>query len=389
MDELWHKALMNPIDRTELLHRIALTMVPDVGPVTARLLVKYFKSARAVFDHGPEELHKIEGIKAHISGSLKTPGLFNLAEKELKFMEKHRISVHCLEEERYPHLLKECNDAPLLLYVKGEQGLHCKRSLSVVGTRRATAYGKEVCCRLIRELASQLDDLVIVSGLAYGIDVMAHRAALEAGIPTVAVLGHGFGTLYPSAHREVAKKIIRQGALVTDFVSETGPERNNFLRRNRIIAGLSDATLVVESAERGGALITAGLAASYGRDVLAVPGRTIDHRSRGCNLLIKSTKAALVENAEDILYHLNWDADHPDQAEPTLPFPPSAAQTIREKEQRQLFSLVRDEPGITPDTLCIRSGIPIHRVFALLVEMELKELVLVEPGNRYHLRVSP
>lgn len=379
---------MDPINRKELLHRIALTMVPKVGPVTARILTAHFKSARAVFEQGPEELNKVEGIKAHFSGSLKSPGLFNRAEAELKFMEKHRILLYCLEEEGYPHLLRECNDAPLLLYVKGEQGLHCKRSLSVVGTRRATAYGKEVCHNIIQGLATRLEDLVIVSGLAYGIDVMAHRAALEAGIPTVAVLGHGFGTLYPSAHREVAKKIIRQGALVTDFVSETRPERNNFLRRNRIIAGLSNATLVVESAERGGALITAGLAASYGRDVLAVPGRTIDHRSRGCNLLIKSTKAALVENAEDILYHLNWDADHPDQAEPTLPFPPSGEGTIREKEGRQLLSLIREEPGITPDTLCIRSGIPIHRVFALLVEMELNELVLVEPGNRYHLRVT-
>jgi DNA processing protein len=202
----------------------------------------------------------------------------------------------------------------------------------------------------------------------------------------VAVLGHGFGTLYPSAHREVARRIVRNGSLVTDFVSDTGPERNNFQRRNRIIAGISDATLVVESAERGGALITASLAVSYGRDILAVPGRVIDHRSRGCNQLIKSTRAALVETAEDILFHLNWDADHPEQPDPTLPFPPFPAQTTGEREQLQLLSLVREEPGITPDTLCLRSGIPIHRVLAMLVELELKGLLMMEPGNRYQCR---
>lgn len=375
---------MNDIDRTELLNRIALTLAPNVGPITARILIEELKSARAVFAQDPEALKKIRGIREPVSESVSTPGLHRRAEAELEFVKQHNISVLCLGEEKYPRRLSECPDAPVLLYVKGEQGLDCKRSLSVVGTRRATAYGKEVCRKIVLELAARVDDLVIVSGLAYGIDVIAHRAALEAGIPTVAVLGHGFSSLYPSAHREVAREIIRQGALITDFVSDTGPERNNFLRRNRIIAGLSDATLVVESAARGGALITASIASSYGRDVLAVPGRTIDYRSRGCNLSIKSTKAALTEDADDVLYHLSWDEDHPAQG--SL-FPPVTGETIREKEERQMFRLIREEPGITPDTLCLRSGIPIHRVLAMLVEMELKKLVLVEPGNRYHSRL--
>ena len=376
---------MDPVDRTELLHRIALTMAPNVGPVTAGILIEHFKSARAVFNQDPGALKRIKGVKEPVCESLQTPGLYSRAEEELNFIEKHRISVLCLGEEEYPRLLSECPDAPLLLYVKGEKGLHCRKRLSVVGTRRATAYGKEVCRKIVMELADRVDDLVIVSGLAYGIDVIAHRAALEAGIPTVAVLGHGFTTLYPSAHREVAREIIRQGALITDFVSDTGPERNNFLRRNRIIAGLSDATLVVESAARGGALITANMATSYGRDVLAVPGRTIDHRSRGCNLIIKSTKAALTETAEDVLYHLSWEEDHPAQG---LLFQHVNNDAIRDKEERQMFDLIRQEPGITPDTLCLRSGIPIHRVLAMLVEMELKKLVLVEPGNRYHSRIT-
>ena len=377
---------MDFIDRTELLHRVALTLAPNVGPVTSRLLIKHFKSARAVFEGSPGQFHKIEGIKAHIPGALKTPGLFSRAEAELKFMEKNRISVLHLGEKGYPRLLNQCNDAPLLLYVKGEQGLQCRRALSVVGTRRATAYGKELCRQIVTELAARVDDLVIVSGLAYGIDIIAHRAALDAGIPTIAILGHGFSTIYPPVHRDVAKKIIKHGALLTDFVSEMGPERNNFLRRNRIIAGISSATLVIESASRGGALITAAMADSYERDVLAVPGRTIDHRSRGCNLLIKSTRAALTEDADDLLYHLNWNSDHPVQ---TSLFPEISEGTIRDKEERQLYNLILEDPGLTSDTLCIRSGIPIHRVLALLVEMELNNLVVAGPGNRYLPRIIP
>jgi DNA processing protein len=224
---------------------------------------------------------------------------------------------------------------------------------------------------------------VIVSGLAYGIDVIAHRAALDAGIPTVAVLGHGFSTIYPPAHREVARSIIRQGALVTDFHSGTGPERNNFLRRNRIIAGLSDGTLVIESARSGGALITAGLASSYHRDVLAVPGRITDERSGGCNRMIKRNMAALVEHAGDVLYHMNWSPDTPLRS-------PNGGEAPRiSSEEDQLLGLMLQEPGMVPEDLSRRSGMAVPRVLALLVEMELKNLVLVEPGNRYHARIVP
>jgi DNA processing protein len=304
-------------DLSELQYRIALTMVPAIGPITARKLIEKVGSARGIFQEKREHLLKIEGIGPVMMRSLNSVDLFHRADKELKFLRKHHITAHYFQDQAYPTRLKQCADAPILLYARGEQGLNASKSLSVVGTRQASSYGKAVGRSIVLDLCKHLDDLVVVSGLAFGIDVMAHRAALEGGIPTVAVLAHGLSTLYPHAHRDTARQIIRQGALVTDFPSGMGPERNNFLRRNRIIAGMTDATLVVESASTGGSLITANMANSYDRDVLAVPGRTTDPRSRGCNRLIRNQVAALVESAEDVLYHLNWNSKS-NPEEPTL-----------------------------------------------------------------------
>jgi len=227
-----------------------------------------------------------------------------------------------------------------------------------------------------------IGDLVIVSGLAFGIDVIAHRAALEGRIPTVAVLGHGLRTIYPHAHRETAKKICKQGALLTDFHSGMGPERNNFLRRNRIIAGMADATLVVESAASGGALITADIASSYQRDVLAVPGRATDERSRGCNNLIKKNVAALVESATDVIDHLNWT----DDVTPITKLQSNKISlTVQEK---QLLELMARHSGLGPGELSTLSGIPIQVVLSLLTEMELKRWVSREPGNLYQTMID-
>jgi DNA processing protein len=357
-------------------------MAPSIGPVKARHLIEKLGSAREVFKLTGNELQGIEGIGPVKSRSFENPSLITQARQEMEFASKHRIRIISFEDPVFPRLLNQCPDAPILIYTRGEHGLQCKKSLSVVGTRRATSYGRDMCRQIIMDLSQRIKDLVIVSGLAYGIDVIAHKAALDAGIPTVAVLGHGFSTIYPSAHRHVARKIIDSGALVTDFHSKTGPERNNFLRRNRIIAGMSNATLVVESASEGGALITANLTNSYGRDVLAVPGRTTDIRSRGCNELIKDCKAALVESAEDVLYHLNWD---PDQTEPA-PIP--APKNSPAKEELQLLQLMVHEPGIKPETLSSRSGIPVQQVLSMLVRMELNKWIMVEPGRRYHCLIA-
>lgn len=369
-------------DRTELKYQIALTMAPAIGPITARKLIDTLGSASAIFLQKSKELEKIDGIGSRLSQSFNGTRLLREAENEMAFLDKHRISVLYFEDPEYPDRLNECEDGPILLYSKGDQGLHCKHSLSVVGTRKATSYGRELCKKIIHGLAELLDDMVIVSGLAYGIDVIAHRAALECGLPTVAVLGHGLSTIYPHAHRDTARKIIEQGALVTDFHSKMGPERNNFIRRNRIIAGWSVATLVIESAETGGALITASMADSYNRDVLAVPGRAGDERSRGCNGLIKSNLGALVESAEDVITHLNWAAH-------SLPVEhASNPDNLPSEEEKLILQLIQDNSGIGPGSICNKSEIPIQRVMALLMEMELKQWVSVEPGNQYQSRIS-
>ena len=366
---------------TELMYRIALTMVPAIGPVTARKLIEKIGTARGIFKEKRATLQNIQGIGPRMSQSFKASDLLRLAEKEVEFMQKHRISALYFKDSEYPERLKECADSPILLYARGSHGLNAKRSLSVVGTRQASTYGKDLCRAIVLGLCEQLDGLLVVSGLAFGIDVMAHRAALEGGIPTVAVLGHGLSTIYPYAHRETARRISLQGALVTDFHSGMGPERNNFLRRNRIIAGLADATLVVESAAAGGSLITANMANSYDRDVLAVPGRTIDPRSRGCNKLIRNQVAALVESAEDVLHHLNWNRDTLQEG-PTL-----SPETRFTREEKKLLDLIKQHHPVSPGELSIHSGLPIHVVLSLLTEMELKQWIAVEPGNLYQPRI--
>jgi DNA processing protein len=361
----------------ELQYQIALTMAQAIGPVTARRLINKIGSASAVFKMNKASLEKIPGIGPLMSASLSSSTLMEKAAREMEFIERYQISVLFLEDPEYPQRLKECEDAPILIYARGNTGLNSSRALSVVGTRRASSYGKELCRNIVLEMGSKLKDLVIISGLAYGIDVIAHRAALESGIPTIAVLGHGLNTIYPQAHRETAKKICGQGCLVTDFHSGMGPERNNFLRRNRIIAGLADATLVVESAAEGGALITADLASSYNRDVLAVPGRTSDVRSRGCNRLIKKNVAAMVESAEDITDLLNWSDNGNNISDR------SDDKKILTHQERQLLDLLSVHNGLRPGDLSAYSGIPIQQVLSLLIQMELKGWIAVEPGNLY------
>lgn len=361
----------------ELQYQIALTMAPAIGPISARKLIKAAGSARGVFQMNKKHLEKIPGIGPLMSGSLLSSSLLERAAKEMEFIDRYGISVLHMKDPGYPQRLKECVDAPILLYARGNKGINSNLALSVVGTRKASAYGKELCRNMVLELGSVFNDLVIISGLAFGIDVIAHRAALEAGIPTVAVLGHGLNTIYPHAHRETAKEICSRGALVTDFHSGMGPERNNFLRRNRIIAGMAEATLVVESADSGGALITAGLAASYDRDVLALPGRSTDRRSRGCNKLIKKNVAAMVESAEDVITQLNWKDHNP-------PFLKHASETVSTTDQeKELLELLSRYSCLRPEDLSAYAGIPIQDVLAMLTALEIKGIVTAEPGNLY------
>ena len=371
------------MEKQDLLYKVALTMIPDVGAITAKKLIAYTGAPEAVFREKPAHLEKIPGIGKHLSGRI-TPGhILERAEEEIRRMEKHRIGVLYYQDPDYPWRLKNCEDGPVLLFHYGEPDFNRSRILSIVGTRSATSYGKSVCENIIAGLASRHPDLIILSGLAYGIDITAHRAALDYGLCTVGVLAHGLTTIYPLSHGGTARKMVRQGALVTDFHSDKQPERNNFLRRNRIIAGMADATLVVESARKGGALITAGLASSYNRDVLAVPGRSEDTYSAGCNQLIKQNIAALTESARDIEYILNWEQQQEEKEHtPTIHGPLT-------EEERTILETILSEPMIGPDVLSVRTAIPMHKLLALLVQMELQDWIMIFPGNQYKARVIP
>jgi DNA processing protein len=352
-------------------------MIPRIGSITARKLIAYLGSAEAVFKEKISNLRLIPGIGPFLAGSF-SPGKY-LAEAEAEFtrMEKSGISFIYYKDPEYPWRLKNCEDGPLFLFYRGKPDFHRVRMLSVVGTRNASRYGKEACRSIVASLASGFPDLVIVSGLAYGIDVEAHRSALDYGLDTFAVMAHGLNTVYPYSHRKIASRILDHGGLLTDFHSQVKPERNNFLRRNRIIAGITEATLVIESGLKGGALITADIASSYNREVLALPGRAGDQSSAGCNALIKNNIAALIENSEDIERILNWETHLP-RTDPqyTITEPLTAM-------EMKIMDAISGNPGISQELLCERTGINLPTLISQLLQMELKNWITVLPGNQY------
>jgi len=366
---------------TERICQIALTIIPDIGSITARKLIAWSGSAEDVFREKRSSLLKIPGIGQHIINRLNLDTVLPEVEKEIEFIERNRIQALSYQDKAYPDKLRNCVDGPVILYKKGQDSLPDARFLSVVGTRNASPEGRELCRSLVTDLASRFPELIIVSGLAYGIDIVAHRTALEQGLHTLAVLAHGLHTIYPAQHRDTAARIIHQGALLTDFTTRSMPERNNFLRRNRIIAGLSEATLIIESGEKGGAMITAELAASYNRDVFAVPGRVFDNHSKGCNLLIKKNIAALVENVEDIANNLGWG-----EFESTSALSPLLETTLNTEEEK-ILRLIDSEKEASTEFISIRTGIPVHKCISLMVTMELRGWLLVLPGNIYRLKV--
>lgn len=368
------------MENEDLRYLIALTLLPSVGSITARKLIAYTGSARAVFGEKKSNLQKIPGIGSFLAESIRPSEVLIQAERELRFIEKNQIGLVTLFQKDYPERLKQCPDAPLILYFKGKNILNAQNVLSIVGTRNSSEYGAEQCRKIIREFTESNHKVLIVSGLAYGIDVQAHMSALQNGQDTVAVLAHGLHTLYPFAHKNLASRISENGALLTDFCTGDNPERNNFLKRNRIIAGLADATLVVESGKKGGALITADLAASYNRDVFAIPGRVNDPMSEGCNMLIRENRAALVTGFADITYLLGWDTADKN----TFPRQTQLFADLNEDEQK-IADELKIEDKLSPDILSLRTGMPVSKVSATLLKMEFKALVSVLPGNNYHL----
>jgi len=366
----------------QLLYYIAIGLIPGIGCTLAKRLIAYCGSAEAVFREKKLILQKIPGIGEILAREIVYQKVLSIAEQELAFIEKEQISAICYTDDNYPERLRQCEDGPIVLFVKGNIYPKYPKILSVVGTRNATPYGTEWCETIISQLSEQGYAPLIISGLAYGIDICAHRAALKNNLPTIAVMATGLDKIYPALHRATAAKIVEQnGALVTDFLSKTEPDRQNFLRRNRIIAGLADATLVVESGEKGGALVTAEMAISYNRDVLALPGRINDIYSRGCNILIRNNKAALVETISDIEYALGWESVAQSKQEKQLSF------FIPQNEEEQLVvDALKKVDAENIDILSYATKISMSRLSALLFHLEMNGVVKSLPGKRYMLK---
>ncbi|MEI6048773.1 MAG: DNA-processing protein DprA [Bacteroidota bacterium] len=360
-----------------LKHKIALGLIPRIGDINARKLVSHFGCVEAVFHEPYRNLIKIPGIGSEIAKYITDRSYLDAAEKEADYITKNNIKCYFYLDNDYPFRLRQCDDSPVVFFFMGNCDLNASKILSVVGTRNATTRGRETCDKIIGGLAAGHPDLIIVSGLAYGIDIASHKAALANNLQTIGVLGHGFKTTYPAVHASVAKTLVNNGGLLTDFLSDALPERNNFLKRNRIIAGISDATLVVESGVKGGALITADIANSYNRDVFAVPGRLDDQWSAGCNNLIRSNKAALTECSDDIEFFLDWK---PEKSKP--PIQRTLFSDLDDTE-KLIYELLTKEGELTIDTICRSLEIPVYKLSSMLLQMEFKGLVKCYPGNVY------
>ncbi len=364
----------------DLEYKIAISLIPGIGSVTARNLIAYVGSVEGVFQEKEKNLLKIPGVGEVNAQKVVRQNVLERAKKEVEFILKNRIKTFFYLDENYPTRLKNCSDAPIILFYKGNANLNERRIISVVGTRNATNYGKDVCDELIRNFSQRNYPLLVVSGLAYGIDVQAHKACLKYDIPTVGVFAHGLDNIYPALHAPIATKMLEKGGLLSDFISESKIDRQNFLRRNRIIAGLADAIIVVESAEKGGALVTADIANSYNRDVFAFPGRSNDPFSKGCNKLIKFNEAVLIENVADIEKAMNWDV----KTSSNRVFQTSLFVELTPEEQK-LVDLLKGGDRFV-DEITIETQMPMSRVSALLLGLEFKGLIISLPGKMYRLK---
>jgi len=365
-----------------LKYNIGITLIKGIGCNLAKNLIAYVGSAEGVFMENKKNLSKIPGIGEIISSEIVAQAQLVLprAEREVEFIQKNKIRTYYFADRDYPFRLKECSDAPIMLYSKGNCDLNSAKFVGIVGTRNATETGKENCKNLIANLAAAQPNAIIVSGLAYGVDICAHKAALDAGLATIGVVGHGLDRIYPAAHRPTAVKMIQNGALLTEYLSLTNPDRQNFVQRNRIIAGLCDAIVVVESAARGGALITAEGANEYNRDVFAFPGRVTDEWSAGCNALIKNNKASLIESADDILRFMNWEKQ---ATQATLNVQTSLFLDLSDEEQEIAAKLRQNTEGMQLNELSIQLEKPISKISSMLLEMEFKGILKCLPGNVY------
>jgi len=362
----------------DLLYKVALTLLPDIGDVRAKNLIAYCGSVEAVFKEKESALRKIPGVGEVIAKQISKSDVMERAEEELKFIQAEKISPIFYLDEDYPKRLKHCEDSPVMIYYKGNADLNASKVVCIVGSRAATEYGKDMCAKIVDELADL--HVMIVSGLAYGIDVCAHKAALKNDLETIGVLAHGLDMIYPSTHTNIADKMSKQGGLLTEFPSLTKMHPDLFPKRNRIVAGLCDAVIVVEAAEKSGSLITAGLANGYNRDVFAVPGRNGDTQSEGCNNLIKTNRAALLQSAKDITYLLGWEENEKKpkhiQTEIFIGF---------NADEQVLVNIIQEKGKINIDELSLLAEFTMSKTASVLLNLEFSGIIKSLPGKVYQL----
>lgn len=359
----------------ELFYQIALTLIPKVGAVTAKNLISYCGGVQSIFEANKKALLKIPGVGPQIAQSILDKNVLHLAEKELKFVEQQQINPLFFLDQAYPHRLKHYHNCPILLYYKGNAPLNTKKIVSIVGTRRPSPYGVMNCEKLVEDLKEY--SVLIVSGLAFGIDITAHKTCLQQGIATIGVLGHGLKRIYPPQHRAIAEKMTSMGGLLTEFPSDTLPDRERFPMRNRIIAGMCDALVVVETAQKGGSMITALIANDYNKDVFAFPGQVNQKNSRGCNYLIKRHRAALLESAQDLAELMRWVPKLSSNGIQTSLF------TELSSKEKIVVDLLQEKPEINIDQLTVQSQMTNSEMVTLLLSLEFKGVVKSLPGKRY------
>jgi DNA processing protein len=360
----------------ELLYVLALQRVKGIGDINAKKLISHCGSAKNVLKEKQRILEKINGI-----GSFTIKHLFdrnNLieAEKELKYIQKNNIETFYFEDKDYPEKLKHCIDGPILYFKEGNFNIQHQPIISIVGTRKITSYGRDFCEKLITDLKPY--NPVIVSGFAYGVDICAHKAALKNELQKIGVLAHGFEEIYPKSHKKYVSEINKKGGFITDFWHNDALQRENFLKRNRIVAGISEATIIIESAEKGGSLVTADIANSYSRDVFAVPGRTTDNYSKGCNDLIKRNKAAILTSANDLIEMLNWNLDQ----KAIKPIQKQLFVELNEIEQLVYDFLLKNGKELL-DMIAINCKLPIYQATTILFNLEMKGVVKPLPGKLF------
>ena len=361
----------------ELLSILALQKIDGVGDIIAKKLLNHCGSAENIFKTKASQLSSIDGIGQFLIKNLKNTAVFLAAEQELKFIKDHLIDVHFYKDESYPDKLKHCIDGPIVLFSSGNINFKNRKVISIVGTRQITSYGSEFCKKLIEDLAPL--DPIIVSGFAYGVDIVAHQAAMDLNLQTIGVVAHGLNQIYPKSHKKYVAKMEQNGGFMTEFWSNSNPEKENFVKRNRVVAGMSEATIVIESAEKGGSLITANLANDYNRDVFAVPGRTSDKLSQGCNNLIKTQRANLLTSAADIMYILNWQIEENQT--------PKAVQkqlfvTLENDEQKIYNYLLKNGKQLL-DVIALENDFQVYKISSVLLNMELKGVVRPLPGKLF------